>query len=100
MPTHDAALGVLAAAAHVVLARLALGTFAAWAAHCRHDEIARLPPCHFLADLFDHSQILVAENEELVPVRRLAVETVIDLGIGAAQPDPDHLYRDLIRLRL
>ena len=42
----------------------------------------------------------MAEDQELVTLGRLAVETVIDLGVGPAQPHPDHLHGDLIRLQL
>jgi hypothetical protein len=100
VPAHDAALGVLPAAAHVVLAGLALRAFAARASNGGHDEIAGLPPGHLLADLLHDAKVFVAEDEELVPVRRLAVETVIDFGISSAQSHPDHLHGHLIRFQL
>ena len=80
------------------------------ALHCGHtpqgrrtvddDEVAGLPALHLLADLLDDAEVLVAEDQELVAVGRLAVEAVVDLGVGAAQPDAQHLHRDLIRLHL
>ena len=95
--THDPALGVLAAAAHVVLAGLALRADAAGATDGRDDEIAGLPALHLLADLFDDPEVLVTEDQELVAVGRLAVEPVVDLGVGTAQPDAEHLHSDLVR---
>jgi hypothetical protein len=97
---HDAALGVLAAAAHVALAGAALRALAAWAAHGGHDDVPGLPSFDALADFFDDAEILVAEDQKLVPRRRLAVDAVIDLGVGRAQADTQHLYRDLGRAQL
>jgi hypothetical protein len=97
---HDAALRVLPAAAHVVLPRLAVGAHGARAADCGDDEISGLPPVHFLSDLFHDSEVFVAKDQELVTVGRLAVHTFIDFRVGAAQADPEHLDRDLIRSHL
>jgi hypothetical protein len=97
---HDAALGVLAAAAHVVLPRLALGADAAGTADGRDHEVPRLPALHLLADFLDDPEIFMAEDQELVAVGRLAVEAVVDFRVGTAQPDAQHLHCDLVRLHL
>ena len=80
------------------------------ALHCGHLPHGRrtvettrspgLPALHLLADLLDDAEVLVAEDQELVAVGRLAVEPVVDLGVGAAEADAQHLHRDLIRLHL
>lgn len=42
----------------------------------------------------------MAENQELVSLRRLAVKAVVDLRVGAAETDPEHLHRNLVGLHL
>jgi hypothetical protein len=42
----------------------------------------------------------LAKDQELVALGRLPVQAVIDLGIGAAQPDAQHLHGNLVRLHL
>jgi hypothetical protein len=42
----------------------------------------------------------VAEDEKLVPFWRLAVDAVVDLGVGAAETDAKHLHRDLVGFHL
>ncbi len=37
------------------------------------------------------------EDQELVAVRRFAVQPVVDLRVGAAQADAKHLHGDVIR---
>src|SRR5262249_50794786 len=95
----DAALRVLAAAAQVVFASLAVGTGATRPAHGRDDEVTGLPPLDLLSHLLDDAEVLVAENQELLAVRRLAVEALIDLRVVAAQADTQHFHSHLIRLQ-
>ncbi len=62
------------------------------ALHCRHTPHGRrtvettrspdLPALDLLADLLDDAEILVPEDQELVSVGWLAVQAVIDLGVG------------------
>src|SRR5437773_1935964 len=54
------------------------------------------PPPHYR----HHAEVLLAEDQQFAAIRRLAVQTLIDLAIGSAQAYANHLDRDLIRLEL
>jgi hypothetical protein len=96
---HDAALLVRAFMAHVVLARLARVTLAR-PPHRRHHQVAGSEALHLPAHLFDNAEVLVAEDQVLIAVGRLSVEPMVDFGVGAAEPDANHLHRHLIRPQL
>ena len=95
---HDAALGVPTAAAHVVLASLALRAESTRAPYGRYDEVAGGETRHATAHVLDDAEVLVTENQEFLAIRRLAEHAVIDFGVGRAEADPQHLHGDLVRL--
>ena len=97
MPAHDAALGVLAAAAAVVLPAVAVRAFSTRTSHRGDHQVARLPPGDLLADIDDDAEVLVAEDQELFAVRRLAVQAMVDLRIRSTKTNAEHLDGDMIR---
>ncbi len=98
MAPHDAALGVPTAAAHVVLASLALRAESTRAPYSRYDEIAGSETGHAAAHVHDDAEVLVTENQVFLAIRRLAEDAVIDFGVRRAEADLQHLHGDLVRL--
>ncbi len=90
MDGFDAAFRESAAIAHVLGPRPTVGAEAAGTTDHGHDEIAALKT----------PQNLVAQDHHIVTGRRIAIEAVVDLCVGASDSHLENLDEDLPVSRL
>jgi len=99
VPALDPALGIIPAGTQIIFAAGTVVTFPAGAPHGGDAKIPWLYPLHFLADLFNSAKVLVTENEVIVSLQGLPIESLVDLAVRAAQAHPVYLDRDLVWLQ-
>ena len=88
----DPALGVGTEQAHVAFARLAVGTVVR-ATHGRDHQVAPREARHPIPHPFDQAERLVSDHQEVRAGRGLAIQPLIDLGVGAIDADLQHAHQ-------
>src|ERR1043166_5519052 len=100
MPTHDAALLIVPAGTHVVLAVSAIPAFMARPSHGGYDELAGREAINILTHLHHLPEVLMAQNQVVVAIGWFSVQAVVDFFVGAAKSDAKYLDQHAVRAHL